>query len=153
MKRPCTNASQTSIIQLRELHPIPLKTFNFNWMKKGFYLLLIILSFSIYSCSKDDDNSSELAGNWGGTFSGDVIGTWTATISENGVVTGTTMVTSLSIEALLNGNVSSDGKFTATAGTTSLGYKFDGQLNGSTGSGTWKNSSGTQSGDWSGNKK
>ncbi len=34
MKRPCRNASQTSRIKLRELHPIPLKTFNFNWMKK-----------------------------------------------------------------------------------------------------------------------
>jgi len=34
MKRPCRNASQTSIIKMRELHPIPLKTFNFNWMKK-----------------------------------------------------------------------------------------------------------------------
>ncbi len=33
MKRPCRNASQTSIIKMRELHPIPLKTFNFNWMK------------------------------------------------------------------------------------------------------------------------
>ena len=122
-------------------------------MKKGFYLILILLNFSIYSCSKDDDNSSELAGNWSGTFSGDVIGTWSATISESGVVTGTTMVTSFSIEAELNGNVSSDGKFTATAGTTSLGYIFDGQLNGSTGSGTWKNASGTQSGNWSGVKK
>jgi hypothetical protein len=34
MKRPCRNASQTNLIKMRELHPIPLKTFNFNWMKQ-----------------------------------------------------------------------------------------------------------------------
>ncbi len=122
-------------------------------MKKGIYLLLILFGLSIYSCSKDDDNSSELAGNWSGTFTGDVVGTWTATISESGVVSGTTMVTSVSIVAVLNGNVNPDGKFTATAGTTSLGYNFNGQLSGSSGSGTWENSAKTQSGSWSGTKQ
>jgi hypothetical protein len=53
---------------------------------------------------------------------------------------------------VINGNVNSDGKFTATVGTTSLGYNFVGQLNGNSGSGTWKNSSETQSGSWSGTK-
>ncbi len=33
MKRPCRNASQTSRFKMGELHPIPLKTNNFNWMK------------------------------------------------------------------------------------------------------------------------
>lgn len=122
-------------------------------MKKGIYLILILLSFSIYSCSKDDDNSTELAGNWSGTFTGDVVGTWTATISENGIITGTTKVTNPTVEAALNGNVSAEGKFTATAGTTTLGYNFDGQLNGNSGGGTWKSKSGTQNGSWSGTKK
>ena len=122
-------------------------------MKKGIYLILILLSFSIYSCSKSDDNSSDLAGNWSGTFTGDEIGTWTATISESGIVIGKVKVTNFAIESELNGNVSSGGKFTATVGTTSLGYKFDGQLNGSTGSGTWENSNKTHVGSWSGIKK
>ncbi len=122
-------------------------------MKKGIYLILVLFSLSICSCSKDDDNSSDLAGNWSGTFTGDVVGTWTATISENGTITGTTKVTNPTVEAVLNGNVSAEGKFTATAGTTTLGYNFDGQLNGNSGGGTWKNSSGTQNGDWSGTKK
>ncbi len=54
MKRPCRNASQTSIIKIRELHPIPLKTFNFNWMKFRINILLIILlifSFSLNTFS------------------------------------------------------------------------------------------------------
>jgi hypothetical protein len=121
--------------------------------RRGIYFLLIFLSFSIYSCSKDDDTTNDLAGNWSGTFSGDVIGTWEATMSESGAVTGKTVTNVLSIEAVLNGNVSPDGKFTATAGTTSLGYIFDGQLNGDSGGGTWKNSSGSQNGNWTGNKQ
>jgi len=122
-------------------------------MKKGIYLLLILLIFSIFSCSKRNDNSTNpLAGNWSGTFTGDISGTWAAIISESGTVTGTAFVTNLSIVSGLNGNVSSDGKFNATVGTTSLGYIFDGQLNGNSGSGTWKNSDETESGTWSGNK-
>ncbi len=38
MKRPCRNVSQTSIIKKRELHPIPLKTNNFNWMKRRSFI-------------------------------------------------------------------------------------------------------------------
>ena len=125
-------------------------------MQKGIYLILILLSLSIFSCSKDDDDSDkriEIAGSWSGTFTGDVIGTWTATISESGIVTGTAIVTSPSIHSNLNGNVSSDGKFSATVGTTSLGYNFDGQLNGKSGGGSWESSSKKQSGTWSGNKQ
>jgi RHS repeat-associated protein len=44
MKRPNRNASQTSIIKLREFHPIPMKTFNINWMKLIFSLLCLELS-------------------------------------------------------------------------------------------------------------
>ena len=124
-------------------------------MKHRTFLLLMLLFFSIFSCSKDDDDSKplDLAGNWNGTFTGDVSGTWEATISESGIVTGTAKVTSPSIQSNLNGNVSSDGKFTATVGTTSLGYNFDGQLNGKSGDGTWKSSSKTQTGTWSGKKE
>lgn len=52
MKPPCRNASQTSIIKMRELHPIPLNTFNFNWMKTKhitliwFAILIIHPAFS-----------------------------------------------------------------------------------------------------------
>ena len=124
-------------------------------MKQGTFLLLILFFFSISSCSKDDDNSTkpiDLAGNWSGTFTGDVSGTWKATISESGIVTGTALVITPSTLSNLNGNVNSDGKFTATVGTTSLGYNFYGELNGKSGSGTWKNTSKTQSGTWDGNK-
>ena len=42
MKRPCSNASQTSIIKMREFHPILLKALNFNWMKQSVLLFLIL---------------------------------------------------------------------------------------------------------------
>lgn len=124
-------------------------------MKRGTFLLLILLFFGMASCSKDDDDFTgpiEFAGNWTGTFTGDVAGTWKATISEGGIVTGTAVVTSAGIQSNLNGNVDSKGKFKATVGTTSLGYSFDGQLSGKSISGAWKNSSGTQNGTWSGSK-
>ncbi len=44
MKRPCRNASQTSIIKRREL-PVPLKTFNFNWMKKHSYFKKYLMKY------------------------------------------------------------------------------------------------------------
>jgi hypothetical protein len=61
MKRPCRNASQTSIIKMRKLpayrtgrHPIPLKTFNFNWMKNvRNCIVLLLLSFLLFSCNSD----------------------------------------------------------------------------------------------------
>ncbi len=59
MKRPCIKASQTSIIKMKELtvcrtgrHSIPLKTFNFNWMKHSLYFLLI--GFVCFSCKKEN---------------------------------------------------------------------------------------------------
>lgn len=125
-------------------------------MKTGIYLLLISFCLLLGSCSKNNNDSTtsiEFAGSWSGTYSGDETGTWTATISESGVVTGTAKESSTSYQSQLNGTVTSDGAFTATVGTTSQGYKFDGQINGSTVSGTWNNSATNHSGNWSGNKQ
>jgi hypothetical protein len=46
MKRPYRNASQTNIIKNRELHPMPLKTFNLNWMKRFIGFLTAIFVFT-----------------------------------------------------------------------------------------------------------
>src|SRR5690554_5667241 len=74
MKRPCRNASQTSIIKMRELpayrtgrHPIPLKTFNFNGMKtnrRDFIKSAALASTGIAtgamaSCDGNQDNNSK----------------------------------------------------------------------------------------------
>jgi beta-glucanase (GH16 family) len=65
MKRPF-NASQTSMIKMRELHPIPFKTFNFNWVKwkniiLNSHVLLVFFLFSFWSCI--DSNELEKR-NW-----------------------------------------------------------------------------------------
>ena len=49
MKRLYRNASQTSILKTRELHPILLRAFNFNWMKSykiAIGCILIICAFT-----------------------------------------------------------------------------------------------------------
>ncbi len=61
MKRPCRNASQTNLIKMRELHPIPLKTFNFNWMNKSLkisrilrlrmFSMFLLVAVSFISCN------------------------------------------------------------------------------------------------------
>ena len=60
MKRPCRNASQISIIKMRELHPIPLKTFNFNWMKNSFLTALVVL-FLGAGCADPNKNENRTA--------------------------------------------------------------------------------------------
>ncbi len=63
MKRPCRNASQTSIIKMRELHPIPLKTFNFNWMKKLFFLSIVLFNLPLWAQNNDEVRYIEVRGN------------------------------------------------------------------------------------------
>ncbi|GAB1450760.1 hypothetical protein MASR2M47_08160 [Draconibacterium sp.] len=52
MKRPVRNASQTSIIKIRELHSIPLKTFNFNWIKTIVLAIMILGAVIITSAQE-----------------------------------------------------------------------------------------------------
>ncbi len=42
---------------MRELHPIPLKTFNFNWMKKTYLFILMIVAFSVSCASNQSKNA------------------------------------------------------------------------------------------------
>lgn len=51
MNRPFRIASQTSKIKMRELHPILLKTYHFNWMKTVRFLPLLLL-FVFTGCAE-----------------------------------------------------------------------------------------------------
>lgn len=128
-------------------------------MNKTFkFLALILFIFLVTSCSSDDDNNSqtlstEIVGNWSGTFSGGDTGTWDITVSKSGAVTGTGFSTTFQENYTFNGNVNLDGQLNATFGTSSTGATFIGVLNtNSTGSGTWNNSDADLSGTWKGNK-
>lgn len=127
-------------------------------MKKVINVLLILMSFSLISCSKSSSTTttttpSSFQGNWTGRFTGTQDnGTWTATISATGVVTGTAYSAVFMGSSALNGTVTNQGSFTATVGSSTDGARFSGNLTGTTGSGTWVNTSAAMSGNWTGTK-
>ena len=123
-------------------------------MKKQILLITIILGLMTLSCSKNDDQDSEYQGTWTGTYTGTQDnGTWTANIDSNGKVTGTTSSNVFNGTLQLNGNISSNGAFRATAGSASNGAEFTGQMTDTSGSGTWAKTTSGINGTWSGNKK
>ena len=74
-------------------------------------------------------------------------------IDSNGKVTGTTSSNVFNGTLQLNGNISSNGAFSATAGSASNGAEFTGQMTDTSGSGTWAKTTSGINGTWSGNKK
>lgn len=124
-------------------------------MKKSIAFTILSFSFFIFSCSKNDSeitSNSSFEGKWSGRFTGTQDnGSWTASISTTGVVTGTAISTIYG-PATLAGTVNNQGNFTATVGTSSDGAKFTGKLTGNSGSGTWVNASAGMNGGWMGNK-
>lgn len=125
-------------------------------MKK--IVLFTIISFSIFlcSCSKNDSetsSNSSYEGRWSGRFTGTQDnGTWTASVSTSGVVTGTA-VSNVFGSSSLAGTVNNQGDFTATVGVSSDGARFTGKLTGNSGSGTWVNTSAGMNGAWTGTKQ
>jgi hypothetical protein len=122
-------------------------------------VFFIIVSFSLVflSCSKNESETAQISsfeGRWTGRFTGNEDnGTWTATISALGVVTGTANSNVFPGVSGLVGTVNKQGDFTATVGSSSDGARFSGKLIGNSGSGTWINSSAEMSGGWSGTKQ
>jgi len=125
--------------------------------------ILIFLSISLItflnSCSNNDDETivqpTDYQGIWNGTYSGDDHGTWTATVDDNGVATGSATSEIYSATYSLNGTVNlENGQFSATIGEASTGAEFSGQFSVSntetTGSGSWTNESLNMTGVWEG---
>lgn len=113
-------------------------------MKKiAFLMTLMIFTFSFQSCKCDDEDEddneaqSEFAGEWNGSYSGDLNGTWVAIISNKGIVSGT-VTTSSGESDSLSGSVTANGLFTATAGSTVGGIDFIGDLESDTASVSWQ---------------
>ena len=121
-------------------------------MKKLLYTLLAV-SLIFSACKKEEDNaSSQFSGSWTGTYSGDDSGVWAATISSTGNINGSA-TNSLGDNQTLSGSVTTNGSFSATVGTGTLGSNFVGQFSGNSGSGTWSNSSVGFTGTWEGDKQ
>lgn len=126
-------------------------------MKKWTLLLTLIIGFSIFSCSSDDDNenqTSEFQGNWNGTYTGDQDnGTWIMTIDNTGSITGTSTSNVFNQTFDVNGNVEDNGNLSVTVGNASSGATFEGTMDESTASGTWNNTSVNMNGIWEGAKQ
>ncbi|MAN49425.1 MAG: hypothetical protein CMD04_01215 [Flavobacteriales bacterium] len=128
-------------------------------MKKTIIISVLFILF--YSCEKESTNSplthkkpnnipTEFQGVWSGFFTGDDTGSWTALISEEGVVTGS-LKSGSGYGDEINGTVENNGAF--TAGTVSTGSTFVGSLNEGIANGQWSNSSLNISGSWQGTKQ
>lgn len=117
--------------------------------------LLALMLITLFSCSKKDDvTPSAYQGNWTGTYSGQKDnGIFSIVINSIGAVSGTTTSTNFSQTFDIKGNVSSSGQFSATAGTSTSGATFSGQMTSTSATGTWSNSSLGFSGNWTGTKK
>ena len=128
--------------------------------------ILIFLSISLITFLNSCSNSNidpivqptNYQGIWNGTYSGDDSGTWTATVDDKGVATGSATSAVYSATYNLNGTVNlKNGQFSATIGEVSTGTKFSGQFTVSStatiGSGTWTNESLNMTGVWEGSMK
>ena len=120
-----------------------------------YYLAVLVVLFS--SCKKEESAQNplnniptEFQGVWSGFYTGGDTGSWTALISEEGVVTGS-LKSGLGSGDEINGTVENNGAF--TAGTASTGSTFVGTLNKGVASGQWSNPSLNISGSWQGTKQ
>lgn len=121
-------------------------------------LALVFVSFSIISCSNDDDKApitSAYQGNWSGTYSGtDDNGIWEAKVAKDGSLSGTISSTEFSdITLSLSGTVDSKGVLNATYGNMFFTGTFTGTLANKVGSGLWTNDTQGIDGTWQGLKQ
>jgi hypothetical protein len=121
---------------------------------KKLLLILLCLPLLFNSCEEEQSvapptsPASQFAGNWLGSFEGGDTGVVTVSISISGVVSGTTN-TGTPDEDIISGTVTNNGALSATVGAVSTGAEFEGQLSGTSGTGTWSNYGGLFFGTWS----
>lgn len=122
-------------------------------MKKLTYLAFLLILTISYSC-KEDDPYKDYEGSWSGVYSGEDTGNWSATINDEGIVSGTAVSDSLPAFTFgLKGTISEDGAFNANSNSTLGTIDFTGQANSSSVSGEWVNTLSTLKGTWTGSKK
>lgn len=117
---------------------------------------LILLSFSIFSCEKDESTDYRVlaAGEWSGTFEGDDMGTWTMSIKSDGTLTGGLLSTNVPGTTFPGtGIVSADGSISANIQVSTSTSAMTGKINGNEMNGTWSNSTTGIFGTWKGSKK
>ena len=96
-----------------------------------YYLAVLVVLFS--SCKKEESTQKqtnnipiEFQCVWSGFYTGGDTGSWTALISDEGIITGS-LKSGSGYGDEINGTVENNGAF--TAGTVSTGSTFVGSLN------------------------
>lgn len=119
-------------------------------MKQIFIVCALVLAIVFVSCKKDKE-FEKYEGSWSGSYIGEDTGDWSVNINSEGIVKGTAKSDSLpEFPFDLEGTISKEGKFNASASVFTGTIDFTGEIIDNTASGTW-NGNGIE-GSWSGNK-
>ncbi|WP_159947439.1 hypothetical protein [Polaribacter septentrionalilitoris] len=118
-------------------------------MKKLTLILTLIIGIILTSCT-----NSEFQGEWKGTYTGKADkGYWSATIDENGVISGKAESPFSKLTFELTGKVNDNGIFTAVYGNPAHKGYYNGKFTKDTVIGTWSNPKMNFSGKINGAKK
>lgn len=119
------------------------------------FTLLIVGIISEASCSKDDETNT-FQGNWSGTVSGDINGTWSGIVTSKGYFVGNVIVNPADSDDnfVLTGNVSNEGILNASMinGSTGMEITYTGIFQNVSCSGTWVLNGALLNGTWIGIK-
>jgi hypothetical protein len=123
---------------------------------KKLLTILLCLPLLFNSCKNEEETNlnSPYIGYWSGKYyEGDSttqIGIWDGNISSSGKINGSVLSAETGT-VFLNGIVTNSGVFNAEIEEGDYVFTFDGQLNGTYGSGGWSSSIDNASGFWEGN--
>ncbi len=118
---------------------------------KKFTLAMLMLFFAASACKKNPYENYE--GSWSGTYQGGDSGSWNVNIDDEGKISGTAESDSVpDFPFDFDGQLSEDGDFDASVDLFFTTAEFEGKIDGSNASGTWKNEGDQINGTWSGKK-
>lgn len=123
-------------------------------MKNLTSIFIIAFILVIFSCKKDNPYD-KFEGLWSGNYSGGDTGQWSATIDDDGNVSGSAISDSLpNFPLSLSGRITEDGEFNAEgAFFIEEPVVFNGMLNENSASGVWTNDLAGIKGAWKGSKR
>lgn len=125
--------------------------------KNGFKLLMVILAVvSLVACSNDNDESPQdasIAGEWSGTLTGALTGTWNATIDNEGNLEGEINVDTRTIPLDFSGIQTDFGQFIGSAlDEEGFSLSLNGDFVGNTIVGFYTFGGNEIAGDWEGTR-
>lgn len=117
-------------------------------------LATLVLGVLFYSCTDHYvEPISIYNGEWNGTYTSEQdTGIWVVYIDQRSQITGHLHSTVTSVKSELNGTVKRTGEMKVTAGESSHGATFIGEIHEDKVSGTWENPNADLHGVWEGTR-